>query len=79
MIELAGPAALAMIQAERRATQFDYEGVAAAMLGGPEVRLFAKPETLPGRRMGVALARGSSVEAAVEAATAAAALVRIVD
>jgi phosphoribosylglycinamide formyltransferase 2 len=54
-------------------------GVAAAMLGGPEVRLFAKPETLPGRRMGVALARGSSVEAAVEAAVAAAAIVRIVE
>ncbi len=78
-IELAGPAASAVILAERRATQFGYEGVAEAMLGGAEVRLFAKPETLPGRRMGVALARGSSVEAAVEAATAAAALVRIVD
>ena len=79
LIELAGPAASAVILAERRATQFGYEGVAEAMLGGAEVRLFAKPETLPGRRMGVALARGSSVEAAVEAATAAAALVRIVD
>ena len=78
-IELAGPAASAVILAERRTTQFSYEGVAEAMLGGAEVRLFAKPETLPGRRMGVALARGSSVEAAVEAATAAAALVRIVD
>ena len=79
LIELAGPAASAVILAERRATQFGYEGVAEAMLGGAEVRLFAKPETLPGRRMGVALARGASVEAAIEAATAAAALVRIVD
>ena len=78
-IELAGPGASAVILAERRATQFGYEGVAEAMLAGAEVRLFAKPETLPRRRMGVALARGSSVEAAVEAATAAAALVRIVD
>ena len=78
-IELAGPAASAVILAERRATQFGYEGVAEAMLGGAEVRLFAKPETLPGRRMGVALARGSSVDAAVVAAVAAAALVRIVD
>ena len=78
-IELAGPAASAVILAERRATQFGYEGVAEAMLGGAEVRLFAKPETLPGRRMGVALGRGSSVDAAVAAAVAAAALVRIVD
>ncbi len=78
-IELAGPAASVVILAERRATQFGYEGVAEAMLGGAEVRLFAKPETLPGRRMGVALARGSSVDAAVAAAVAAAALVRIVD
>ena len=78
-IELAGPAASAVILAERRTTQFGYEGVAEAMLGGAEVRLFAKPETLPGRRMGVALGRGSSVDAAVAAAVAAAALVRIVD
>ena len=78
-IELAGPAASAVILAERRATRFGYEGVAEAMLGGAEVRLFAKPEALHGRRMGVALARGASVEAAVEAATAAATLVRIVE
>ena len=78
-IELSGASASAVILADRRATQFGYEGVAEAMLGGAEVRLFAKPETLPGRRMGVALARGSSVEAAVEAAVAAAALVNIVE
>ncbi|MEG3153945.1 formate-dependent phosphoribosylglycinamide formyltransferase [Sphingomonas sp. RB1R13] len=78
-IELSGASASAVILADRRATQFGYEGVAEAMLGGAEVRLFAKPETLPGRRMGVALAHGSSVEAAMEAAVAAAALVNIVE
>jgi phosphoribosylglycinamide formyltransferase 2 len=87
-IELAGPeagaSASAVILAERASRSFGYEGVGEAHAlgreGAPvEVRLFAKPETLPGRRMGVALARGASVEAAVATATAAADKVRIVE
>jgi phosphoribosylglycinamide formyltransferase 2 len=42
-----------------------------------DVRLFAKPRTLPNRRMGVALARAASVEQARSTAVAAAAKVVI--
>ena len=81
-IELAGPAASAVIRADRQSTDFAFAGVGDALaLGGPgapvDVRLFGKPEALPGRRMGVALARGATVEAAVEVAKSAAAVVRI--
>ena len=83
-IELAGPAASAVILAERASSDFAFEGVDEALAlgraGAPvEVRLFAKPETLPGRRMGVALARAASVEAAVATAKDAAGKVCIVE
>jgi len=81
-IELAGPAASAVILADRASADFTFAGVAAALAeGGPEspveVRLFAKPATLPGRRMGIALARDSSVETARDRAVRAAAQVTI--
>jgi phosphoribosylglycinamide formyltransferase 2 len=81
-IELAGPAASAVILSDREGDRFSYSGVAEALaLGAPgypvDVRIFAKPKTLKNRRMGVALARGSSVNDAVERAKAAAARVRI--
>ena len=43
----------------------------------PDVRLFAKPKTLPNRRMGVALARSATLEQALATAVAAAAKVEI--
>ena len=72
-----------MILANRPSTRFRFEGIGDALGQGTEetpvdLRLFGKPETLAGRRMGVALARAASVEAAVEAATAAARAVTIV-
>lgn len=81
-IELAGPSASAVILADRESDSFAYSGVADALaLGAPgypvDVRIFAKPKTLRNRRMGVALARGPSVDDAVERAKAAAARVRI--
>ena len=81
-IELAGPAASAVILADRESRQFSFEGVAEALALGRanapvDVHLFAKPETLPNRRMGVALARGESVGQAIETAKAAAALISI--
>ena len=81
-IHLAGPAASAVILADRACTDFGFGGVVAALAEGEpgarvELRLFAKPETLPGRRMGVALARDGSVELARERALRAAALVSI--
>jgi len=53
----------------------------ALALGAPgypvDLRIFAKPKTLKNRRMGVALARGPSVDDALERAKAAASRVRI--
>jgi phosphoribosylglycinamide formyltransferase 2 len=81
-IELAGPAASAVILADRESHDFGFEGVADALaLGEPvkpvDLRLFAKPNTLKNRRMGVALARGETTDEAVERAVAAASKVRI--
>jgi phosphoribosylglycinamide formyltransferase 2 len=81
-IDLAGPSASAVILAERESEEFAYEGIADALaLGVPgkpiDLRIFAKPVTLKRRRMGVALARASTVEEAVDRAKAAAAKVRI--
>ncbi|MEJ7777041.1 MAG: formate-dependent phosphoribosylglycinamide formyltransferase [Sphingomicrobium sp.] len=81
-IDLLGSSASAVILADRVSNSFCFEGVAEAMslgaAGRPvDVRLFGKPTTLARRRMGVALARGASVEEAIETAKAAAAAVRI--
>jgi len=81
-IELAGPAASAVILADRESHDFAFSGVAKALaLGEPgspvDLRLFAKPNTLKNRRMGVALARGEDVDRAMDRAVAAASQVRI--
>lgn len=81
-IDLAGPSASAVILASRESESFAYEGVADALaLGSPgkpvDLRIFAKPMTLKNRRMGVALARGITIEEAVERAKAAAAKVSL--
>ena len=71
-------AASAVILADRASNDFAYEGLAEAMAEGADVRLFAKPTTLPNRRMGVALAVGADVEQAVARAQSAAGKVRII-
>ena len=81
-IELAGASASAVILADRESHDFGYAGVAEALaIGMPghpvDLRLFAKPNTLKNRRMGVALARGSSVEDATAQAVRAASNVTI--
>jgi len=81
-IELAGPSASAVILADRESEQFAYEGIGDALaVGEPDrpidLRIFAKPNTLKNRRMGVALARAGTVEEAVERAKAAAGKVSI--
>ena len=81
-IELAGPAASAVILGDRESHEFGFSGVAEALaVGEPgkpvDVRLFAKPSTLKNRRMGVALARDDDVERAKKRAIAAAAKVQI--
>jgi phosphoribosylglycinamide formyltransferase 2 len=53
----------------------------ALRLGVPgkpvDLRIFAKPRTLANRRMGIALARGDTIDDAVERAVAAASRVKI--
>jgi len=70
-------AASAVILADRESATFRFDGLAEAMADGADVRLFAKPMTLPGRRMGVALAKGTSVDEAIGRAVTAAKQVRI--
>lgn len=76
-IVAAGPSASAVILADRDSQRFAFEGVGEALATGAELRLFGKPRTLPNRRMGVALARGATVEEARRLAADAAGLVRI--
>jgi phosphoribosylglycinamide formyltransferase 2 len=81
-IELAGPSASAVILASEESETFTYEGIDEALrVGAPDrpvdVRIFAKPETLKNRRMGVVLARGATTDEAVERAVAAASRVKI--
>ncbi len=66
---LYGPAASAVILADRDATSFDFEiDTAALERKATDLRLFGKPTTRPYRRMGVALARGETTDAARAAA-----------
>lgn len=81
-IQLAGAAASAVILADRTSNSYGFKGVAEALAMGEsdkpvDLRLFAKPNTLKNRRMGVALARGSDVDDAVSRAVAAASKVEI--
>src|SRR6476646_5462063 len=81
-IEFAGPSASAVILAADESDSVAYDGIAEALaLGAPgrpvDLRIFAKPNALKNRRMGVALARDENVEDAVERAKAAAARVRM--
>jgi phosphoribosylglycinamide formyltransferase 2 len=55
-----------------------YDGLLAALaVPTAQVRIFSKPDCRPGRRMGVALARGSDVEQARERARKAAGALRV--
>ena len=71
-----------MILAARESEVFRFEGLAEALAtpgGEVDVRLFGKPTTRPYRRMGVALARAETADAARAVARTAAAAVRILD
>jgi phosphoribosylglycinamide formyltransferase 2 len=79
-VALRGPSASAVILADRDSADFRFEGLGEALAVPADdvnVRLFGKPVTRPWRRMGVALARAATVEAARAAACEAAARVRI--
>ena len=81
-IDQAGPAASAVILADRESERFAFDGLGDALaLGQPDgpvdVRLFGKPKTLRNRRMGVALARAETVKEAVDRAKQAATCIKI--
>lgn len=77
-IHLHGPSASAVILVAGESTQPAFGNLAQA-LAQPDtsLRLFGKPEVKGKRRMGVALARGGSVEEAKDKAIAAASAVRV--
>jgi phosphoribosylglycinamide formyltransferase 2 len=79
-IPLASPGASAVVLAPADLDSPAYENLDAA-LADPDVdlRIFAKPDARPGRRLGVALARAGDPEAARAKARAAAAAVRVVE
>jgi phosphoribosylglycinamide formyltransferase 2 len=73
-----GPSASAVILADRAARRFGFTGLERALrVPTAEVRLFGKPACRPGRRMGVALARGKTVAQARARARLAASRVRL--
>lgn len=73
------PGASAVIYGGMEARGVAFEGVAEALaVPGADLRLFGKPEAFERRRMGVALARAETVEAARARAVEAAGKVRVV-
>jgi phosphoribosylglycinamide formyltransferase 2 len=82
-IECLGPSASAVILADRESSDFQFEGLGEALALGEldapvDLRIFAKPNTLKNRRMGVALARAETVGEARDRAIQAAGHARIV-
>jgi phosphoribosylglycinamide formyltransferase 2 len=76
-VRLRNPGASAVIYGGHDARNLVFDGVAEALARpGVDLRLFGKPESFIKRRMGVALARGDTIEAARATAKAAAARVR---
>ena len=79
-IVLRGPAASAVVLADRDSETLRYDGLAEALAvpgGEVDVRIFGKPTSRPFRRMGVALALAGDSDAARRIAAEAAAKVRI--
>jgi len=77
-IPVLGNAASAVILATGQSTDIRYTGIAAALdCDDVQLRLFAKPDIDGQRRLGVALARGETVEAAVAKAKTTAAAVKV--
>jgi phosphoribosylglycinamide formyltransferase 2 len=74
---LRNPAASSVIYGGVDADALVFDGVADALsIPGTDVRLFGKPESFVKRRMGVALARADTIDAARQAAKAASSRVR---
>jgi len=77
-IPVLGNSASAVILARGRSQDIRYAGIAAALdCDEVQLRLFAKPDINGQRRLGVALARGDTIEAALQKAKTAAAAVKV--
>jgi phosphoribosylglycinamide formyltransferase 2 len=73
-----GPAASSVILVSASSTQVSYGNLELALQeSDTQLRLFGKPDVVGQRRMGVALARGTSIESALQKAERAAAAVSI--
>lgn len=73
-----GPSASAVILVEGESSNIDYSGLAEALAQpNTQLRLFAKPEIHGRRRLGVALARGSSIDEALQTALASAGCIKV--
>lgn len=77
-IEQRGPSASSVLLVQGESTEMRYSGLEKA-LAQPEteVRLFGKPEVKGSRRLGVALARGESIQEARDKANAASAALKV--
>jgi len=77
-IEQRGPSASSVLLVQGESTEMRYSGLDKA-LAQPEteVRLFGKPEVKGSRRLGVALARAESIQAARDKANAASAALKV--
>ena len=75
-IHFHGPSASSVILVSGESTHVTFDNISSALtLPDTQLRLFGKPEVIGQRRMGVALARDNSVEAAKEKAIAASEIV----
>ncbi len=80
-VHLHGPAASAVVLADRDSSDFGFEGLAEALAtpgGSVDMRIFGKPTTRPWRRMAVALARADTTDEARRLAAEVAGKLRIV-
>ncbi len=77
-INYLGPAASAVILADRPSDKFEFTGIENALqIKTSDIRIFGKPTTRKHRRMGIALARGKSTDDARKKARQAAERVKI--
>jgi phosphoribosylglycinamide formyltransferase 2 len=77
-IELLSPGASHVILAATQEDEVQFSGVEEALrVPGSKVRLFGKPDTRPGRRMGVALVVASDVDKARKLAAESAGKVKV--
>ena len=77
-IDQLGPSASAVLLVGGESDQMQYGNIGAALAeAGTDLRLFGKPEVKGERRLGVALARADSIEAAIQKALTASQAIKV--